>query len=215
MKTDLATPEPCLSVFFPEEGLTLQWDRDHANHYRVIEGLQQLLADEVTLYLKSRHVCGKVGIPTLYSLQDLSGNPHQQLDEVLEEIAERIRALVGYVEGSMHEYMTLTRLPELSRCVKSPRSFNESPRLRGHRARTRTFRMLLKRPRMGGNSSELEARMELLLLRNHELLIREIRMLIQAFVGWGDPREQTFISRLLEDQKTTVWMLGEIVANAS
>jgi starvation-inducible DNA-binding protein len=82
--------------------------------HRVIEALQRLLADEIALYLKTRNFHWNVEGAQFYQLHKLFESQYEELDEIMDEVAERIRALGGYAAGSMHEYLTLTRLPEIA-----------------------------------------------------------------------------------------------------
>jgi starvation-inducible DNA-binding protein len=82
--------------------------------HRVIESLQHLLADEVVLYLKTRNFHWNVEGAQFYQLHKLFEAQYEELDEIMDNVAERIRALGGYAAGSMHEYAKLTRLPEVT-----------------------------------------------------------------------------------------------------
>jgi starvation-inducible DNA-binding protein len=81
---------------------------------RVVEGLQQLLADEVLLYLKTRNFHWNVEGPDFSELHKLFEAQYEQLDEIMDEVAERIRIIGGYAAGSMAEFQKLTTLQEVA-----------------------------------------------------------------------------------------------------
>jgi starvation-inducible DNA-binding protein len=80
----------------------------------VVEGLQQLLSDEVLLYLKTRNFHWNVEGPDFSELHKLFETQYEQLDEIMDEVAERIRIIGGYAAGSMSEFQKLTTLQEVA-----------------------------------------------------------------------------------------------------
>ena len=144
---------------------------------RVVEALQTLLADELVLYLKTRNFHWNVEGPTFYQLHKLFEAQYEQLDVVMDDVAERIRAVGGYALGSMNECLKLNRVPEIN----------------------------------GETRSDPAMRMELLLLRDHELLIRELRTLIDTFDEWGDTGTQDFVTGVMEAHEKMAWMLRALV----
>jgi starvation-inducible DNA-binding protein len=81
---------------------------------RVVEGMQRLLADEVLLYLKTRNFHWNVEGPDFSELHKLFETQYEQLDEIMDEVAERIRIIGGYAAGSMAEFQKLSTLKEIS-----------------------------------------------------------------------------------------------------
>lgn len=80
---------------------------------RVVEGLQRLLSDEVLLYLKTRNFHWNVEGPDFSELHKLFETQYEQLDEIMDEVAERIRIIGGYAAGSMQEFQQHTTLQEV------------------------------------------------------------------------------------------------------
>jgi len=78
----------------------------------VIEILNLTLADTVLLYLKTRNFHWNVEGPQFTQLHQLFEQQYEQLDEAMDEIAERARALQGRAAGSMAEFSRLARLKE-------------------------------------------------------------------------------------------------------
>lgn len=78
----------------------------------VIDILNRLLADEVVLYVKARNFHWNVEGPDFQELHKLFEDQYEQLDEIMDEVAERTRALDGYASGSLGEFAAATRLKE-------------------------------------------------------------------------------------------------------
>jgi starvation-inducible DNA-binding protein len=171
-----AVTAQCLLIH-RSDTMSLQLGLTTETRSRVIGALQPLLADEIALYLKTRNFHWNLEGPQFYALHKLFEAQYEQLDQIMDDTAERIRALGGYAAGSMHEFARLTRVPEVS------------------------------------GSARAERRMELLLLADHETLIRELRTLVDAFEDWGDAGTQDFVTGLLEAHEKMAWMLRALVAD--
>jgi starvation-inducible DNA-binding protein len=78
----------------------------------VVSILNTVLADEFVLYTKSRRFHWNVQGPNFLELHDLFQKHYEQLSQVVDDVAERARALDGVAAGSLEEYLTLTRLNE-------------------------------------------------------------------------------------------------------
>jgi starvation-inducible DNA-binding protein len=69
----------------------------------------------------------------------------------------------------------------------------------------------LKRTHLGEVSGEhrpdIEGRMELLLLRDHESMARSLRTLVDSFDEWEDAGTQDFVTGVLEGHEKTAWKL--------
>jgi starvation-inducible DNA-binding protein len=81
---------------------------------RVVEGLQRLLADEVLLYMKTRNFHWNVEGPDFSELHKLFETQYEQLDVIMDDVAERIRIVGGYAAGSMAEFVKLASLKEVA-----------------------------------------------------------------------------------------------------
>src|ERR1700751_463799 len=90
----------------PKIGIT---EKDLAKNITLLSGI---LSDEVTLYTKTRkfhwHVCGE----SFMELHKLFEAQYSELEETIDEIAERISKLGGKTIGTMKEFAQLTRLKE-------------------------------------------------------------------------------------------------------
>lgn len=170
---------------------TIRQDRDAAlephigldptTRAQVIDSMQRLLGDEVALYLKTRNFHWNVEGHEFFALHKLFESQYEQLDVIMDDVAERIRALGGYAAGSLSEFTKLTRIPDIT----------------------------------GMKRSDPEARMELLLLRDHELVIREVRMLVDAFESWADAGTQDFVTGVMEKHEKMAWMLRSLIGRAT
>ena len=78
----------------------------------VVEILNTTLADEFVLYVKSRRFHWNVEGPDFSELHGLFEKHYEQLGEIVDDVAERARALDGIAAGSLEEYLKLTRLKE-------------------------------------------------------------------------------------------------------
>jgi starvation-inducible DNA-binding protein len=82
--------------------------------HRVIESLQHLLADEFVLYLKTRNFHWNVEGAQFYQLHKLFEAQYEEIDAIMDNVAERIRALGGYAAGSMVMFTKLASLSEVT-----------------------------------------------------------------------------------------------------
>jgi starvation-inducible DNA-binding protein len=78
----------------------------------VVTILATLLADEVTLYTKTRKFHWNVEGSDFGELHKFFESQYEELDEVMDEAAERIRALGDYAPGSLNEFAKAARLKE-------------------------------------------------------------------------------------------------------
>lgn len=78
----------------------------------VVVILHSLLADEYVLYTKTRNFHWNVTGPDFHELHKFFESQYQELDEVVDETAERVRALGRRSTGSMAEFLDHARLKE-------------------------------------------------------------------------------------------------------
>jgi starvation-inducible DNA-binding protein len=78
----------------------------------VLAALGRLLADEHVLYVKTRNFHWNVTGPHFGPLHQLFERQYDELAEVIDEVAERIRILGGVAPGSMKEFLKLTQIDE-------------------------------------------------------------------------------------------------------
>lgn len=78
----------------------------------VTELLAVVLANEVVLYTKSRKFHWNVNGESFMELHKLFENQYKQLEEAIDEVAERISKLGSKTIGTMHEYEKISSLKE-------------------------------------------------------------------------------------------------------
>ncbi len=90
----------------PEIGIT------EKNLSKSIELLSVVLADEMTLYVKTRKFHWNVSGQSFMELHKLFQGQYSELEETIDLIAERINKLGGKTIGTMKEFAELSRLKE-------------------------------------------------------------------------------------------------------
>ena len=78
----------------------------------VIGILNVLLSDEYLLYTKARNYHWNVFGPQFNDLHKFFEGHYEQLEDVVDDVAERARALGGLAMGTMSEFVQHTRLKE-------------------------------------------------------------------------------------------------------
>ena len=76
--------------------------------------LNSILADEFVLYAKTRGAHWNVEGPDFHSMHLFFEAQYEELDDIMDEIAERIRMLGHYASAKLTEYSQLTHLTEQS-----------------------------------------------------------------------------------------------------
>ena len=86
----------------------------------LVDVLNRLLADEFVLYVKTRNFHWNVAGPNFSELHKFFEAQYEALDDTIDAVAERARALDGMAAGSMTDYLKLTRLTEASSHLSAP-----------------------------------------------------------------------------------------------
>lgn len=74
--------------------------------------LNILVADEFVLYAKTRNYHWNVTDPNFAALHSFFENQYEQLDEIMDEVAERVRMLGHYSLGTLNAFLKATHLTE-------------------------------------------------------------------------------------------------------
>ncbi|HEY1374341.1 MAG TPA: DNA starvation/stationary phase protection protein [Candidatus Binatia bacterium] len=77
-----------------------------------VDVLNTLLSDEYVLYTKTRNYHWNVYGPQFNDLHKFFEEQYKDLDEIVDEVAERARALGGWAAGTLAEFLENTRLDE-------------------------------------------------------------------------------------------------------
>ena len=75
--------------------------------------LSKLLADEYLLYTKTRNAHWNVEGPDFHSMHVFFESQYDELDEIMDSVAERIRMLGHYAPATLKSFLQLTHLAEL------------------------------------------------------------------------------------------------------
>jgi len=81
----------------------------------VAHELGKVLADEFVLYTKTRNAHWNIEGPNFHSMHLFFESQYQQLEEMIDEVAERMRMLGHYAPGSLAKFLELTHLTEMTR----------------------------------------------------------------------------------------------------
>jgi starvation-inducible DNA-binding protein len=76
--------------------------------------LSKLLADEFLLYTKTRNAHWNVEGADFHSMHLFFESQYEQLDDVMDSVAERIRQLGHYAPATLQGFLSLTHLTEKS-----------------------------------------------------------------------------------------------------
>jgi starvation-inducible DNA-binding protein len=93
------------------------------NRQAVATALSILLADEFVLYTKTRNAHWNVEGIDFHDKHIFFEGQYQQLDEIVDSVAERIRALGHYAPGTLSSFLKLTHLTEQSDQANSSEGF--------------------------------------------------------------------------------------------
>ena len=85
------------------------------NSAEVANSLNRLLADEHVLYIKTRNAHWNVEGPDFLSIHRFFEEQYKQLEETIDDIAERIRTIGHYAEATLEKFLQETHLSEQSR----------------------------------------------------------------------------------------------------
>ena len=77
--------------------------------------LSKILADETVLYIKTKNAHWNVEGPDFYDKHKFFEFQIGQLDEIIDNVAERIRTIGHYAPGTLKAYLGLTHLTEQTR----------------------------------------------------------------------------------------------------
>lgn len=85
------------------------------NLSKTAQALSKFLADEFVLYVKTRNAHWNIEGPDFYDKHKFFEDQYEQLDEIMDDVAERIRALGHYAPATLKTYLELTALSEQAR----------------------------------------------------------------------------------------------------
>lgn len=89
----------------------------------VAHSLSRILADEYVLYTKTRKAHWNVEGADFYNKHKFFEEQYDQLDEIIDEVAERIRKLGHYAPATLKQFLALTHLTEDDRGANDAQSY--------------------------------------------------------------------------------------------
>src|SRR6059058_3359230 len=97
-----------------------------ANTAEIAQSLNTLLADEHVLYIKTRRAHWNVEGPDFLTIHRFFEEQYKQIEEIIDDVAERIRTIGHYAEASMTDFLKITHLSEESRQKNDSAGFMKS-----------------------------------------------------------------------------------------
>lgn len=85
------------------------------NAAAVASDLSKILADEFVLYTKTRNAHWNVEGADFHTKHLFFESQYEQLDELMDNVAERIRSIGHYAPATLESYLQLTHLTEMTR----------------------------------------------------------------------------------------------------
>ncbi|MFL5731513.1 MAG: Dps family protein [Cytophagaceae bacterium] len=85
--------------------------------------LSHLLADEFVLYTKTRKAHWNLEGPDFHSMHQWFESQYNELAEIVDKIAERIRMLGHYAPATLQQFLELTHLTEQTRAKNDSQGF--------------------------------------------------------------------------------------------
>ncbi len=110
------------------------------NRKKIAEGLNRLLADSYTLYLKTHNFHWNVTGPMFNTLHLMFEGQYTELATAVDLIAERIRALGYPAAGSYAQFAKLTSIPEETGTINAEKMIEQL--VHGQEAVVRTARSI-------------------------------------------------------------------------
>jgi starvation-inducible DNA-binding protein len=85
------------------------------NSQAVADELSKILADEYVLYTKTRNAHWNVEGPDFHAVHKFFESQYEQFEEIVDDVAERIRSIGHYAPASLKQFLELTQLTEMNR----------------------------------------------------------------------------------------------------
>lgn len=82
------------------------------NRHAVALELNKILADEYVLYTKTRNYHWNVEGDNFMEMHNFYESQSDQLNKIIDEVAERVRALGFYSSGRLEDFLSMTHLDE-------------------------------------------------------------------------------------------------------
>lgn len=96
------------------------------NSEAVARSLNKLLADEHVLYIKTRRAHWNVEGPDFLTIHRFFEEQYKQLEAIIDDVAERVRIIGHFAEGTLSAFLQETRLTEETRQKNDSAGFMKS-----------------------------------------------------------------------------------------
>ncbi len=93
------------------------------NRQEVATELSKILADETVLYIKTKNAHWNIEGADFYDKHKFFESQFGQLDELIDSVAERIRAIGHYAPATLQSYLDLTHLTEKTKEYNDSQGF--------------------------------------------------------------------------------------------
>ena len=114
-----------------------------AERKEVVDHLTDFLADTYALYLKTQNFHWNLTGPQFFSFHILLQKQYEDMAEAIDEIAERVRSLGYYAEGSFSVFKKRTCIPEDNR--PAPQNTMVKKLVQGHEMVAKKYRPFIDR----------------------------------------------------------------------
>ncbi len=121
---------------------------------QIVGGLERLLADTYTLYLKTHNYHWNVTGPMFQTLHAMFELQYNELWMAVDLVAERIRSLGAPAPGSYAQFASLTSLSEADGVPEAQEMIRDL--VKGHEAVARTARSVLPAAEKGSDEVTLD-----------------------------------------------------------
>jgi len=145
------------------------------DRHQIVQGLNHVLADSYTLYLKTHNYHWNVTGPMFQTLHLLFETQYNEMWTAVDELAERIRALGAPAPGSYRAFADLTSIQEADGVPAAVEMVADL--VKGHEAVARTARKVIPIAEAGGDEVTVDLLTQRLTV--HEKAAWMLRSLLQ------------------------------------
>ena len=97
-----------------------------ANTAEIAQSLNRLLADEHVLYIKTRKAHWNIEGPDFLTIHRFFEEQYKQLEQIIDDIAERIRTIGHYADATLAGFLAETHLSEKTQAKNDSAGFMKS-----------------------------------------------------------------------------------------
>lgn len=147
----------------------------------VCQLLNRLLANEFVFYVKILSCHWRIVGPNFKSLHVLFQEQYEQVFEIIDSVAERIRQFNGKPANTLSDFSKFSSIEDSERDGEFP-GIPESSCLRD-------------------------------LKETHELLIQELREMVESTGSWKDMGTNNFLTDIMQKHEKMLWFISAHISN--